>query len=54
MLCNLISVDMRVHALQLKQKYTADVFHGILRNFRAAKEMESASVKKSQEEKNAQ
>ena len=34
MLCNSISVDMKVYALQLKQKSTANVFHGILRNFR--------------------
>ena len=36
MLCNSISVNMKVCALQLKQKSTTGVFHGILRNFRTA------------------
>ena len=36
MLHNSISADMKVCALQLKQKSTAGVPSGILRNFRAA------------------
>ena len=36
MLSNSVFVDMKVYALQLKQKYTAGVFHGILQNFRPA------------------
>ena len=31
-LCNLISADKKVYALQLKQKSTAGAFHGISRN----------------------
>ena len=36
MLLNSVSVDMKVYALQLKQKSTADIFLGILRNARTA------------------
>ena len=36
MLQNSISVGMKVYTLQLKQKSTVYVFHGILRNFRTA------------------
>ena len=36
MLHNSISVDTKVYALQLKQKSTAGVLHGILQNFRIA------------------
>ena len=35
-LCNLISVDKKVYALQLKQESTAGAFHGISRNGIAA------------------
>ena len=35
-LCNLISVDKKIYALQLKQKSTAGAFHGISRNGIAA------------------
>ena len=36
MLHNSISVDMKIYALQLKQKSIAGVFNGILQNFRTA------------------
>ena len=36
MLYNSISVDMKVYALQPKQRSTAGVFYGILRNFTRA------------------
>ena len=36
MLQNLVSVDMKVCSLQLKQKSTAGVSNGILQNFRKA------------------
>ena len=36
MLRNSVSVDMKIYAQQLKQKFTAGFFHEILQNFRTA------------------
>ena len=36
MLHNSVSVDIKIYALQLKQKFTAGVLDEILRNFRGA------------------
>ena len=58
MLCNSFSVDIKVYALQLKQKSFTGVFHGVLRNFRTVtfdnKPWRVASEKKTEEETGAQ
>ena len=57
MLSNSISVNMKFFALQLKQKSTAGVFHGILQNFRTAtfcNNLGAASEKNREVDKDAQ
>ena len=58
MLCNSFPVDIKVYALQLKQKSFTGVFHEVLRNFRTVtfdnKPWGVASEKKAKEETGAQ
>ena len=54
MLHNSISVDMKVYALQLKQKSSADVSSGILEQLPLRIIFRAAFEKKREEEKDAQ